>query len=194
MELPKKKTISADEYFKMESDSETKSEYYHGEIFAMTGASFRHNFIVSNLIISLGNEFKGFDCIVLPSDIKVELEYDRHYSYPDIAVVCGEVKMAKDRNDTIANPKIIVEVLSKSTRDYDKGTKFTAYRKIPSLTDFITVDQYAIAVEHYRKEGPGRWSLTEHENIDDSLMLPEFEIALPLSNIYDRIKLDEALL
>ncbi len=192
MEWQEKKTISADEYFRIESDSETKSEFYHGEVFAVTGSSFYHNAIVANVVAAMKSALQGKDCFVLPSDIKVELEYDGHYAYPDVAAVCGEVKMAKGRNDTLANPKIIMEVLSKSTRDYDKGTKFTAYRKLASLTDFIAVDQYAVSVEHYRKEGPGRWVLVEYESTRDSLILSDYEIAVPLSSIYDRVKTEEA--
>ncbi len=187
METAKTKTISVEEYFARESESETKSEYCDGEMFAMTGASFRHNLIVSNIITAFNIALRGKDCYVLPSDIKVELDFDRRYVYPDVTVVCGEAEMARGRDDVVANPKIVVEVLSKSTMDYDKGSKFTAYRGLSSLTDFIAADQYTAYVEHYRKQGPGLWTLRECSGLEGSLVLSDFEVPVALSDIYNRV-------
>ena len=188
MESQNKKPISAEEYFQLESNSETKSEFYHGEILPMADASFFHCLIASNLIIALCNRLQKKHCYVLPGAIKVELECDRNYVYPDVVVVYGEVIMAKGRDDTIANPKIIVEVLSEITKDYDRGTKFKAYRNLTSLTDFIAVDQNTISVEHYRRKKPNRWVLMEYENLDDSVILSDFQTDIPLSAIYDRVQ------
>ncbi len=192
MELAKPKRFTPEEYFKLETASETKNEFYHGEIFAMTGASLRHNLIVSNIITAFNNALRGKGCFVFPSDIKVEVDFDRHYVYPDVTIVCGEVETARGRNDVIGNPRIIVEVLSRSTQDYDRGSKFKAYRNLPSLTDFITADQYSPFVEHFRKKGPGFWTLQECSVLKGSLVLSDFQIKVPLSDIYDRVTFDDA--
>ena len=100
----------------------------------------------------MGNALKGKDCFIFSSDMRVELDEAKHFVYPDISIVCGTVEKMKGRNDTITNPKVVVEVLSDSTKDYDRGSKFKAYRHIPSLTDYGTVDQKTICVEHHRKQ------------------------------------------
>ncbi len=192
MELAKPKKIAPEEYFELETASETKNEFCDGEIFAMTGASLRHNLIVSNIVTAFNNALRGKGCFVFPSDLKVEVDFDRHYVYPDVTVVCGEAETARGRNDVIANPRIVVEVLSRSTQDYDRGSKFKAYRNLPSLTDFVAADQYSPFVEHFRKEGPGLWTLRECSGLADSLVLSDFEIRIPLSDIYDRVTFDDA--
>ena len=188
MQMTKPGGISAEQYFELERTSETKSEYFRGDVFAMTGASVRHNMIVSNVIAALANAFAGMDCHVFPSDIKVEVDPDRHYAYPDASVVCGEIQTPEDRNDAISNPVVIVEVLSASTADYDRGSKFKAYRKLASLNHFITIDQYSVSVEHHRKESPGNWNMRELESIDGTLHFEDFGISVPLDKIYYHIK------
>ena len=191
MQMSKPETISVDEYFELERTSEEKHEYFNGEIFAMTGASVRHNVIVSNVIVSMGNALDGTDCQVFPSDIKVELDLDKHYVYPDVSVVCGRVETVEGRNDAITNPKIVFEILSESTKDYDRASKFKAYRKLSSLADYILIDQYSVSVEHYRKHGPGHWVLREYEKLQDILVFEDFEISLPLSQIYRRVDFEK---
>ena len=184
MPLTKPQMITVEEYFELERTSETKHQYFNGEVFAMTGASVRHNLLVSHVIGVLDNALGKNDSEVFPSDIKLELEFDKHYVYPDVSVVCGEIELAEGRNDTIKNPKIIFEVLSESTKDYDKGSKFTAYRKLPSMTDFVAINQDAVSVEHHRKQGPGRWVMQEYESLQDSLFFEELKISVSLEKIY----------
>jgi Uma2 family endonuclease len=184
-----KKIITPEEYFETEARAEYKSEYYYGEIFAMSGASVKHNLIVSNLITALNNALRKTDCFVFPSDIKVELEKAGHYAYPDVSVVCGDIEYADDRDDIITNPVVIIEVLSESTKDYDRGTKFQAYRKIPSLRDYILIDQYTCHAEHFFKNESGFWTLEEFQDINDALSVRSVNAKLPLKDIYYRIKL-----
>ena len=106
----------------------------------MTGASVVHNLIVANVVSAFVSGFGGKTCFVFPSDIKVGIDFDKHYVYPDVSVVCGKIETEDGRSEVIANPKIVVEVLSESTRDYDRSSKFKSYRKLSSLTDFITID------------------------------------------------------
>ncbi len=187
MQMSEAETITVDEYFKLERLSEEKHEYLNGEVFAMAGFSVCHNMIVANVIVTMGIALDGTDCQVFPSGIKVELDPGKHYVYPDVSVVCGKVETVEGRNDAITNPKIVFEILSESTKDYDRASKFKAYRKLLSLTDYILIDQYCVSVEHHRKQGPGQWVMREYESLQDILVLEEFGISLPLSQIYRRV-------
>jgi Uma2 family endonuclease len=189
----KKEIITPGEYFETEAHAEYKSEYYYGEIFAMSGASVNHNLIVMNVGAGLYHSLKGSDCLVFPSDIKVELEKARHYAYPDVSVVCGDIEYADDRDDIITNPVVIIEVLSESTKDYDRGTKFQAYRKIPSLRDYILIDQYTCHAEHFFKNESGFWTLEEFQDMNDALSVRSVNAKLLLKDIYYRIKLTGTL-
>ncbi len=183
-----KKIITPEEYFQMEETAKYKSEYYYGEIFAMSGASVSHNLIVSDVITSLNIALRKTHCLVFPSDIKVELDRAEHYAYPDVSVVCGDISYGADRNDIITNPIVIIEVLSESTKDYDRGTKFQAYRKISSLRDYILIDQYTRHVEYFFKNKSGQWTLEEFQDANDSFTIRSIKVELSLDNIYYRVK------
>jgi len=182
------KFISHQEYFDMEEAAEYKSEYYHGEIFAMSGASFNHNVIAMNVSGYLHNLFQNSACFVFNSDMKTEIDKERHYTYPDISIVCGDVEFAENRNDTVANPLVIVEILSDSTKDYDRGSKFTAYRNIKSLKDYILIDQYDYHVEYFHKNESGQWSLSEFKNVNDTFKISSIDVELSMKKIYNRVK------
>ncbi len=190
MGQPQEKIITSEEYFQMEETAEYKSEYYHGEIFAMSGASANHNLIVMNVGANLHHSLKGSGCFVFPSDIKVELDSAEHYAYPDVSVVCGDIRYGAGRKDIITNPIVIIEVLSESTKDYDKGTKFQAYRKISSLRDYILIDQYTRHVEYFFKNESGQWILEEFQDANDSFTVRSIKVELSLDNIYYQIKTD----
>lgn len=183
--------LSRAAYFELEAASETKHEYHRGEIFDMTGASARHNLIASNLITLLNNALGETDCFVFPGDIKVEVEPGEHYTYPDVSVLCGEVAFAAGRDDVIANPVVIVEVLSRSTEDYDRGSKFKAYRKLASLRDYLLVDQYSVSVEHFSTDGGGTWHLAEYEDRSDRLTIRSVAVELSLAEVYHRIEIGD---
>ncbi len=185
---PERKYISPEEYFDMEEAAEYKSEYYHGEIFAMSGASHNHNMIAVNILASLYNSLRDSDCVVYPGDMKVQIEEAEHYVYPDVSVVCGDIEFAENRDDTVTNPVVIIEILSKSTKSYDKGDKFKSYRKISSLRDYILVDQYTCSVEHFYKNDAGKWALDEFEDLNESFKIRSVGAELSLNAIYYRIK------
>lgn len=153
----------------------------------MTGASIAHNLIVSNIITVLNNSLSDSRCFVFPGDIKVQADFGLHYTYPDVSVVCNDIEFFENRNDTIVNPVVIFEVLSQSTKDYDRGSKFKAYRKIKSLKDYVLVDQYSIFIEHFYKNDSGFWILNEFEKVSDSLNIRSLNIDICLSKIYHRI-------
>jgi Uma2 family endonuclease len=191
MEQPHKKPITVDEYFAMEDADEFRNEYYHGEIFVMTGASFNHNLIAGNIFACCHEYFLDSDCYVFVSDMRVQVDPAKHYTYPDLSIICGDIDFVEGRDDTICNPVAIVEILSESTRDYDRGSKFKAYRKISSLTDYILVDQYSIYVEYFYRNEHGKWVLDEYDNLSDVLNIKSINLELSLNKIYDRVTLSE---
>lgn len=183
-----KEHISPLEYFKGEETAEYKSEYYHGEIFAMSGASFNHNVISMNITSNLHGKLRDSSCFVFAGDMKIQIEEDDYYTYPDISIVCGDIEFAQNRDDIIKNPLVIIEILSKSTRSYDRGDKFSAYRGIRALQDYILIDQYTRHVEYFFKNDAGRWELEELRNNDEILNIRSVGIELPLESIYDRVR------
>ena len=187
MAQPDRDHISSNEYFEIEASSEIKSEYFHGSIFAMTGASFNHNLITMNVSTTLFGPLRDLGCFIFSGDIRIQVQQGNHYTYPDISMVCNRVDFEGDRNDTILNPVAIIEVLSDSTKNYDRGSKFFAYRAIPSLKDYILIDQYACHVEYFRKNDAEQWVLEELTNSDDILVIRSLGIDLPLKTIYERV-------
>lgn len=187
----KKTFISPEEYFELEEAAEYKSEYYHGEMFAMSGASYHHNLIAGNVFAALHTSLRDSDCIVFSSDMKIELDKAKHYAYPDISAVCGDVRFAEKRNDTIVNPALIIEILSESTQEYDKGLKFRAYQKIASLKDYVVIDQYSYSVEYFSKNNSGIWISEKFENPDDRFVIRSVDVELSLDMIYHRVKISK---
>lgn len=183
----KKKLISAEEYLETEKIAKYKSEYYRGETFAMSGASHNHNVIAVNIMASLHDSLRNSDCFVYTSDMKTEIEKDEYYVYPDVSIVCGDIEFADNRDDIVTNPVVIFEILSKSTKNYDKGPKFRAYQGIPSLRDYILIDQYACHVEYFFKNKAGKWELDEFKNRNDVFKIRSVDAELSLEAIYHRI-------
>ncbi len=180
--------ITAEEYFEIEEAAEYKSEYYHGEMFAMSGASNNHNIVAGNTFFNLYGSLRNTDCLVYIGDMKVQLDEARHYAYPDVSVVCGNVEFAPGRNDTIVNPVVIIEVLSESTQDYDRGLKFKAYQNIPSLKEYILIDQYSCSVEYFFKDESGKWNSEKLDKPEDTLKLRSADAEISLKAIYHRVK------
>ncbi len=129
--VPASKRISVEEFLILEESSDIKHEYYQGEIFAMAGGTIQHNQIVRNSLTAIDNFLREKNCQVFPSDLKIHIEANSLFTYPDLSIVCGEPRRWNDRNDVITNPLIIIEVLSKKTENYDRGQKFKLYRVSP---------------------------------------------------------------
>jgi Uma2 family endonuclease len=180
--------LTPQQYLARERQAETKSEYLRGEIFAMSGASFEHNRISVNTVIALGTQLRNRDCDVFTGDMRVKVSPTGLYTYPDVTVVCGEPKFEDAEVDTLLNPKVLVEVLSPSTADYDRGGKFTHYRRLPSLQEYVLISQDRPLVEHYVRQGQDEWLLTEQSSLQDTLLLPSIQCQLPLSEIYLKVQ------
>lgn len=179
--------ISPEEYLERERKAETRSEYIRGEIFAMAGASIRHGRIVSNLMLELGARLRDRRCEVFSTDLRLAVDPAGMYTYPDVMIVCGDPITIDKHQDTIVNPVAIVEVLSDSTKNYDRGQKFQYYRTLPSLREYVTVAQDEIHVERHIRGNAGQWILTEFGKLEDVLELQCVNVKLPLAEIYRRI-------
>lgn len=182
--------ITPQEYLRLERQSEYKSEYVNGQIFAMTGASRKHNLITTNISRELSLQLKGRPCEVYAVDMRVKVRATGLYTYPDVAVACGEPEFEDDFVDTLLNPTLLIEVLSPSTERYDRIAKSSYYRTIDSLTEHLLVAQDEIRIEQYVKQSNGQWSLFEYLTIDSNARLPSIDCSLLLGEVYDRISFE----
>ena len=179
--------LTPEEYLAFERKATTKHEYLNGQIVAMSGASFAHNFLTMNVANQLYNQLIDGECQVAASDMRVKVTEIDSYFYPDVVVVCGEPRAEDDTFDTLLNPVLIVEVLSPSTEGYDRGEKFEHYQQIASLKDYILISQDEIRVEHhYRQES--EWLQSEFQGLEDVLSLLSIGCELRLSDIYRRVE------
>jgi len=179
--------ISPEEYLRRERQAEYKSEYLNGEIFAMSGASERHNLIAGNMFGELRQQLKGQPCRAYTSDMRVKVPSMGFYTYPDVAVVCGEPEFEDSEVDTLLNPAVLIEVLSRTTERYDRIAKTTYYRTIDSLTEHLLVAQDEVRVEQYVRQADGQWLMLEFLTLDTSLTVTSSGCELRLSDVYDRI-------
>ncbi|MDA1013938.1 MAG: Uma2 family endonuclease [Planctomycetota bacterium] len=179
--------LTPEEYLKIERAAETKSEYYAGEMFAMSGAKRAHIVITGNIAAELHGLFQDRKCEVYASDMRVKVNATGLYTYPDVSAVCEEPEFEDAEVDTLVNPQVIFEVLSPSTEGYDRGKKFEHYRKINSLTDYVIVSQDHVHLEHW-KATDGTWKLL-HElgSIDDCLCIESIDCRIPLTAVYHKV-------
>lgn len=185
--LKKNEFYTHAEYFALEEHATFKSEYRKGKIYAMAGGSINHNRIGSNVNAILNVGLEKTECEAFNSDLRVYIEAHDLHTYPDVSVLCGNPKLYDDRTDTITNPIVIIEVLSPSTKDYDRGEKFEFYRSLPSLQDYVIIHQDQVLIEYHHRVGIGRWLLTEYTKLDDTLVLQAIDFSLPLQRIYARV-------
>jgi len=178
------------EYLALERKSETRNEYYNGEIFAMSGASREHNLIAGNLFRDIGNQLEDRPCETYMNDMRVLIEATGLYTYPDVVVVCGEPRFQDREVDTLLNPAVIVEVLSPSTEAYDRGDMFRHYSRIDSLREFVLISQDRMMVERYTRQG-NDWVLSDMTDPDQVLKLESIGCQIPLGRIYAKIKFPE---
>lgn len=174
---------SLDDYFMVELESVTKHEFLGGEIHAMAGASLAHNHITSNVHALLRTRLRGSGCSAFTSDLRIATPGGL-YTYPDVSVICGTVELVAGRPDTATNPVLLVEVLSDATRDYDRGEKFELYKRIPTLTEYLTIEQALPRVEHWRRGQRGGWKATIHTRRNAVVRLRAGGVALAIAEIY----------
>jgi Uma2 family endonuclease len=180
-----------EEYLALERKAKDKSEYFNGEIFAMTGASRRHNLIAGNVLAALHQQLRERPCEVYSSDMRVRVSETGLYTYPDVVVVCGEPLFADEQKDTLINPTLLVEVLSKSTASYDRGEKFEHYRKLASLAEYLVIAQHKYHVEHYVRQPDNQWLLAETDDLQQTIHLPAIACNLALTDVYAKVEIDK---
>ena len=181
---PALKYISIEEYLELEEKSPEKNEYYQGEIFAMAGGSFAHNQVVGNTIVDIGQFLKDKKCRIFPSDLKVHIEANSLFTYPDLSIICGKPEFWNNRTDTVLNPSVIIEVLSPRTNDYDHGEKFMLYRNIPSLKEYILIASTEVRLEQYIKQTPNEWKFIEYKSAEDQITIPTINFSTLLQEFY----------
>lgn len=179
--------VTPEQYLEAEREASFKSEYFSGQIFAMAGASRRHNVLVGNLVRRLGNRLDGQPCETYPSDMKVLVRANGLYTYPDVTVVCGEPEFLNRDGDVLLNPLVIVEVLSDSTQSYDRGAKWVLYQGLDSLQEYVLVSADTPRVERFTRQDNGQWLYESIGGLDGEIRLASLDIMLPLAEVYERV-------
>ena len=173
--------FTPEEYIALERKAHFKSEYFNGHIIAMSGASRAHNRITLDISTELNLQLRGKDCEVFSSDMRVRSGDSDAYFYPDVVVVCGKQEFEDDVLDTLLNPILVVEVLSPA-----RSEKFTRYKQLASLQEYLLVSQNSVRVEHHRRH-VAQWMLSHYRSLDEVLLLPSIGCQLSLRDIYRRV-------
>ncbi|HEX8278096.1 MAG TPA: Uma2 family endonuclease [Segetibacter sp.] len=184
MTQPAVKHLTEAEYLAFERESQERHEFYKGEIFLMSGASFKHNIIEDNIRGTLHSFLKGKKCRSFGSNLQIHIPQNSLYTYPDVLIVCEEPKFVDGEFDTLLNPAVIIEILSASTANYDRGAKFDLYREIESLQEYILLDSSTTHFVHYTKNPDSTWTLSESKNTADPFFITTIQLQMPLSEVY----------
>lgn len=182
-----KRKYSIAEYLEMENASEEKHEYYQGELFNMSGPKLPHIKMNGNLHGHLWNKLKGQPCQPYMNDMRVHVAENSLFTYPDLTIICGEPITLNNDNRSALNPTVIFELLSPSTRNYDRGEKFSLYRDIPTLREYILIDTEAVNVEAYYINDNNRWALNTYSSLDEALNIATVNVSLALRDIYEGV-------
>lgn len=182
------RTYTVDEYLVQEITSQDRHEYRNGALVLMPGGTPNHNRIAGNLFAFLNFGLKRQPLDVFIADQRLWIPDRRIYTYPDVMVVGQPVELQEGRKDTVTNPIVIAEVLSPSTRSYDKDEKFAAYRSIPSFQEYLLIDQYNAHVEHYTKTESQAWLFREYDGLEATISFQSFDFSLQLLDLYDKVE------
>ncbi len=186
MSTQPKTRLTAEQYLEIERQAEFKSEFYDGEMFAMAGAREVHNRLVWNLIGQLGPQLRSDGRRGYPSDMRVRTAIGL-FTYPDVAVVCGEPQFLDERRDTLLNPTLIIEVFSPSTEAYDRGRKFEHYRSIDALSEYVLVASDRMHIDLYTRRPGGQWLLTSASGPEETIELKSAGCRLAVADLYENV-------
>jgi Uma2 family endonuclease len=179
--------LSVEEYLAADRTAERASEYHDGEVFRLEDVSLNHARLVNNVARRMTERLEAGPCQIL-SLLRVRVSPTK-YLYPDQTVICGKPALTDEHQDTVTNPKVVIEVLSPSTEGYDRGRKFDLYRLLPSFEEYVLVAQDKPSVEVIRKSPDGRWIITFYEGLDTVAKVESLDIALPLAELYADVTL-----
>ncbi len=190
MQITQKRYYTPEEYLQLEETADYKSEYIDGQIIPMAGGTLNHNQIALNLSTDLNFAFKKQNYRVYMGDVRLWIAQKRTYTYPDVMILADEPEYFNNRLDIIVNPQVIVEVLSKSTKGYDRNDKFEAYRSIPTFQEYLLIDQTRIHVEQFSKAGKKQWALREYDEEDEAIALVTVPFEISLQDLYNKVQFD----
>ena len=182
MSLASQPQLSPQEYLALERQAARKHEYYGGGVFAMAGASPNHNRVVRKVLTQLDGQLRGGNCEVFHSDLRLYCPIGL-MTYPDVQVICGPAVHYDDQHDTVTNPRLIVEVLSKSTERYDRGQKFEFYRSVPSLAEYVLISYREPRIERFIRQPQG-WLLIETSGLAATMELTAIGATLALAEAF----------
>lgn len=191
MEAVDLRKLSVEDYLDLEKSSDQKWEYFDGEVFAMAGASAKHNAVTMNIALALGNSLKrsGGKCFAMSSDQKIESRGGKGYFYPDISVICGKPRFGVKHRAAMANPTVLIEVLSESTGDYDRARKFDHYTTIPEFREYLVVSSEEQRIDHWKRTAENQWLVTRITS--GAIQLESIDVTLTLDEVYadlDRVE------
>lgn len=193
MSAETKRRYTLEEYLALERESDARLEFWNGEIFAMSGGTLSHERVMGNVYDLFRAALRGTTCAVFGSNMQIKVPSAPPYRYADGSVVCGKVQVERfNGNDLLLNPVLTYEVLSPSTEAYDRGDKFTHYKSIPSLREYLLIAQHRPHVTHYVKQDDGTWSYSEINGLFGSVHLPSLGITLKLSEIYQNVDFENS--
>lgn len=191
MSAETKRRYTLKEYLALERESDERLEFWNGEIFAMSGGTLGHERVMRNAYDSLRANLEASTCEVFASNMQIKVPSAPPYRYADGSVVCGKVEVERFNGvDLLLNPVLIYEVLSPSTEAYDRGDKFTHYKSIESLREYLLIAQHRPHVTHYVRQQDGSWSYSEINGLDGTVYLPSLGITLKLSDVYQNVEFE----
>ncbi|MCC5620219.1 Uma2 family endonuclease [Nostoc sp. CHAB 5715] len=190
MQITQQRYYTPKEYLELEEAADYRSEYINGQIIPMAGGTVNHNQIALNLSTELNFAFKKQNYRVFMGDVRLWILQKRTYTYPDVMILAGEPEFFNNRKDIILNPQIIVEVLSKSTKGYDREDKFQAYRTISTFQEYLLIDQTQIHVDQFSKTGKKQWTLREYDEEDEAIALVTVPFEISLQDLYNKVKFE----
>lgn len=193
MAVARKKVYTPEEYLKLEERSQIRHEFVNGDILNMSGGTITHNQITVNVTYALEAAVRKakLPCRTFVNDMKLRIKKANMYVYPDVMLVCGKPELDGERQDVVQNPTVIVEVLSESTGNYDRSRKFAAYRQIPTLEEYVMIDQSRVSVEVFRRDKTKFWVLEAMESLKETVRLKSVKIEIPVAAIYEGVDVEE---
>ena len=188
----REQTYSLEEYFELEKSTDEKFEFWDGNVWSMSGASFRHNRIVQNLNVEVELQIREKGCQSFPSDMRIKVPDYPPYRYPDLTALCGKPEIETLGGlELLVNPQLIVEVLSDSTEAFDRGDKFSRYKSIESFTEYLLIAQHRPHVSQFVKHGDGFWMNLEYNDLSETVELKSVPCRLALDSIYRDVSFGE---
>ena len=181
--------LTPEQYLELDRRSERRSEYHDAQMYPIETATINHGRIQGNLYTALRERLKNTPCEAIVSSVRVSIPRYKRYTYPDLIVACGKLELEDRNRDTLLNPTVVFEILSPSTAGFDRGDKFTFYRSIASLQEYVLVSQDRLQIERYRREDEQNWHLEAMAGVEATLRFESIQAAIPFSEIYAKVDL-----